>query len=60
MKWILIVAWLVHGGTGSYTWGAVSMQEFNNVQACKFASIEVQKIAPDVHVVCVPNGEQHD
>ena len=34
----------------------IAMQEFANLPACKHASIEAQKIAPGIRVVCVPKG----
>ena len=34
----------------------LAMQEFGNLPACQHASIEAQKIAPGIRVVCVPKG----
>jgi hypothetical protein len=63
--WILIVAWgsaqaLYEDGHSTYTrrTHAVAMQEFNNLKACQHASVEAQKIAPRIRVVCVPKGGQ--
>jgi hypothetical protein len=58
ISWILLISWAVstpiHNGTASSkTSYAVHTQEFSSVQSCKFASIEVQKIAPGAKVVCV-------
>lgn len=53
MSWVLIVTWCIHCPTR-----AVAMQEFSTVEACQFASVEVQKLAPVVSVVCVPKGNK--
>lgn len=63
MSWVLIISWLVSTPNPSdsrlaLTTSAVTMQEFNHVEACKFASVEAQKIAPQIKVVCVPKGEK--
>lgn len=60
--WVLIVASFgamhvtgaTHSGSGRSV--AVAMQEFANLPACQHASIEAQKIAPGIRVVCVPKG----
>ncbi len=58
--WILVVSWLAMSQSyqqrGDRAWGEVTMQEFNTLEACQFASVEVQKITPQVRVVCVPKG----
>ncbi len=59
--WILIVSWLAVSQSYQRTdrnWGELAMQEFNTLEACQFASVEVQKITPQVRVVCVPKGEK--
>lgn len=63
-SWILIVA--LHAATTqnndsksardfrhSYH---VAMQEFGDLQSCQHASVEAQKVAPGIRVVCVPKG----
>lgn len=55
MTWILMSAWLISPGPYA-TSRALTMQEFNTLQACQFASVEAQKIAPGVRVVCVQKG----
>lgn len=59
MTWILIISWAVTSGQYSeayaqavYRGYAVAMQEFNSVEACQFASIQAQRIAPKISVVC--------
>ena len=63
--WILIVAFAsvasahhdgVSTSTGTKRSYHVAMQEFANLPACQHASIEAQKIAPGIRVVCVPKG----
>lgn len=63
--WILIVSWAVAApyDAGVYTTSmvmkhAIAMQEFGGVEACQFASLEAQKIAPGIRVVCVPKGSK--
>ena len=34
----------------------IAMQEFASLPACQHTSIEAQKIAPGIRVVCVPKG----
>ena len=36
----------------------IAMQEFGDLQACQHASVEAQKIAPGIRVVCVPKGSK--
>lgn len=60
--WVLIVSFAIASGGGTNSPSnpnrgfGVAMQEFNSVQACQFASVEAQKIAHDIRVVCVPKG----
>ena len=62
--WILIVAFAASTTVGDSggSWRDfkrsyhVQMQEFANLPACQHASIEAQKIAPGIRVVCVPKG----
>jgi hypothetical protein len=63
MTWILIVSWAVSAGaaetapyTSVYRSHAVAMHEFNTLDACQFASLEVQKIAKTTKMVCVQKG----
>jgi len=34
------------------------MQEFGDLQSCQLASVEAQKIAPGIRVVCVQKAVQ--
>jgi hypothetical protein len=57
-SWVLLISWAVstpiyNSASSSKASYAVHTQEFSSVQSCKFASIEVQKIAPGTKVVCV-------
>ena len=63
--WILIVAFAsvasahhdgVSTSTGTKRSYHVAMQEFASLPACQHASIEAQKIAPGIRVVCVPKS----
>ena len=59
--WILIVAFAVStpiydGSAASRHSSAVTMQEFSDLKACQFASLEVQKLATAARVVCIPKG----
>lgn len=65
--WILIVAFAAvksyhaepeHGSKHTLRSYHVAMQEFGDLQSCQHASIEAQKIAPGIRVVCVPKGVQ--
>lgn len=62
MKWILIVAYFstmnMSGATmsGRGQGQGIAMQEFSSLQSCQFASVEAQKIAPGIRIVCVPKG----
>lgn len=62
MKWILIVVALssmnMSGATmsGHGTGSQIAMQEFNTVEACQFASLEVQRLVLGLKMVCVPKG----
>ena len=64
MMFILIVSWAVATAGGEdysskemYRRQAVAMQEFNSAEACQLASLEAQKIARNIRVVCVPKGK---
>ena len=64
MSYILIVSWLVStafyeqsGTTMVKQSTAVTMQEFSSVESCQFASLQAAKIAPAIHMVCVPKGK---
>ena len=58
--WVLLVAFISTqwvNGSAHYPTGirhGVAMQEFSGLSSCQHASIELQKIAPDIRVVCVP------
>lgn len=63
--WILIVAFAsvksMHAEPEFYSQQTrrsyhVAMQEFGDLQSCQHASLEAQKIAPGIRVVCVPKG----
>lgn len=60
MSWVLIVAWTAISHANGYQphqWPEVAMQEFGTQQACQFASVEAQKLARGIRVVCVPKGD---
>ena len=61
--WILIISWAVGApysneahSNGQIRTHAIAMQEFGDVSACQFASVEAQKIAPGIRAVCVQKG----
>ena len=61
--WVLIVAFAAAASGAKQSpsenlWESwhVAMQEFGSLGACQHASIEAQKIAPGIRVVCVPKG----
>lgn len=63
--WILIVAFAAtqsaypdYSSSGVKRSYHVAMQEFGDLQACQHASVEAQKIAPGIRVICVPKGVQ--
>lgn len=63
--WILVVAFSVavplrddYVTNYMRTGRGVAMQEFGDLQSCQNASIEAQKIAPGIRVVCVPKGSK--
>lgn len=54
MSWILIVIWY----SSNYGHQGVTMQEFNNQQACQYAAnIISTKRTARMELVCLPKGE---
>ena len=60
MGYILIVIMLGSiGGTSGGQVPSISMQRFENAQACQFASTKIQKLSPvKLGMVCVPEGSK--
>ena len=64
MSWVLVVMWAVASGGSTDSSAnprsapAIASQEFNDVMACQFASVEIQKMNRDLRVLCVPKGSK--
>jgi len=63
--WILIVAFAAaqsaypdYSSSGVKRSYHIAMQEFGDLQSCQLASVEAQKIAPGIRVVCVQKAVQ--
>ena len=56
MGWVLIITWVAHACAGCSSSTSVAMQEFKDISACQFASVEAQKIGMRLKTVCVPVG----
>ena len=57
MKWVLIMVWISGNGTGSST-----MQEFDSLKACQWASKQVIELKNGytravTNMRCVPKGD---
>lgn len=60
MSYILFVSWIsLVGSNGYYKNNNLMAQEFNSLEACQFASIELQKMQymRDMKMVCLPKGK---